>query len=177
MSCGSVQQVQGSGMNPCCWSYGSMLICCTCCTAVSIVCRKPLPLQAIRSRSAGGTDHGRPRTALELTVQARTAARTHPSAGFSMRSSSRPASVQVTSPEPTEPTTYELASRPVAHQPFKSPRQLTYTSGIRSARPPSAGNDSPEPASSSAVKALVERAKWERHMMSVSVRRLSLIHI
>jgi hypothetical protein len=91
-----------------------------------------------------------------------------------MPSSSRPASVQVTSPEPTEPTTYELASRPIAHQPFKSPRQLTYTSGIRSARPPSAGNDSPEPASSSAVKALVERAKWERHMMSVSVRRVPL---
>ena len=54
-------------------------------------------------------------------------------AGFSMRSSSRPSTVQVTSPEPTESTTYQLASLPVAHQPFKSPRQSPHTSGIHSA--------------------------------------------
>ena len=89
-----MQQVQGSGINLCSWAYGSMLSCCTCCTAVSIVRRKTLPLQAIRSRSAGGADQGRPSSALGLTVQARTAARIL-SAGFSMRSSSRPATVQV----------------------------------------------------------------------------------
>ena len=38
-----------------------------------------------------------------------------------MRSASRPATVQVASPEPTEPTPYALASWPVAHQPFKHP--------------------------------------------------------
>ena len=140
-----MQQVQGSGMNPFCWSYGSMLSCCTCCTAVSIVRRKPLPLQAIRSRSAGGTDQGRPRSALELTGQTKTAARILVPAGFSIRNSSRPSTIQVTSPETTGSTNYELASGPVAHQPFKSPRQLTYTSGTHSAKAAYRGDDRSRP--------------------------------
>jgi len=132
-------------MNPVVGSHGSMPSCCTCCTAVSFVRRKPLPLQAIRSRPAGGADRGRPRAALGLTVQARTAARVLVPAGFSIRRSSRPSTIQVTSPETTGSTNYELASGPVAHQPFKSPRQLTYTSGTHQAKAAYRGNDRSNP--------------------------------
>ena len=112
----------------------SCCTCCTCCTAVSIVRRKTLPLWVIRSRSAGGADPGRPRSALGLTVQARTAARILVPAGFSMRSSSRPSTVQVTVARTHRADDLRLASWPVAHQPFKSPRQLTYTSGTPSGK-------------------------------------------
>lgn len=145
MPSGSVQQVQGSGMNPCSWVYGSMLSCCTCCTAVSVVRRNPLPLQTIRQRSLGAADMGRPRAARGLISQARTAARVLVAAGFSIRGSSRPSTGQVTSPEATGSTNYELASWPVAHQPFKSPRQLTYTSGTHSAKAAYRGNDRSRP--------------------------------
>jgi len=140
------------------------------------VARPPKAIAPARDsiKVSRGADQVRPGSALGLTVPART------DAGFSSLQAS-PSAIHrdrrpSRSPRPKPPgrRTTSLPPGPSLTSPSNHPASWPTPLALTRPRPPTAATTGPGQASSAAVKALVERAKWERHMMSVSVRRVPL---
>ena len=73
-----------------------------------------------------------------------------------------------------QPTPVNLPLSSNVPQPVKSPRQLTYTSGIHSAKAAYRGNGRPKPSQFIGRQSPRRRAKWQRLTMTVPI---AVVHL